>query len=164
MHELHTRRRIEFADTDMAGIVHFARFFVFMETAEHEFLEMLGTPVHFSHEGRKVGWPRVAAACEYRSPARLGDVLDIHVTVRRKGTKAMTYGIRFACDGRLVAEGQVSSICCVLDGEDEKLQPIPIPAFLADRIEPAPAPSSAGVRPGRPTADARSGPPAAGSF
>ncbi len=139
MYESHTQRRIEFADTDMAGIVHFARFFVFMETAEHELLEALGTPVHFSHEGRKFGWPRVAASCEYRSPARLGDVLDIHVTVRRKGTKAMTYGFRFSCDGRLVAEGQVSTICCMLDGDDDKLQSVPIPAFLADRIEQAPA-------------------------
>lgn len=139
MHELTTRRRIEFADTDMAGIVHFARFFVFMETAEHEFLEALGTPVHFQHEGREVGWPRLAASCEYRSPARLGDVLDIHLAVRRKGKTAMTYGLRFSCAGRLVARGQISSICCALDGGDRKLEPIPIPAFLADRIEEAPA-------------------------
>ncbi len=140
MHELHTRRRIEFADTDMAGIVHFARFFVFMETAEHELLEGLGRPVHFRHQGRDVGWPRLAATCEYKSPARLGDVLDIHLTVVRKGTRAMTYGVRFTCDGRLVAEGQISSIFCALGGDgDRKLQPMPIPAFLADRIEQAPA-------------------------
>ena len=37
-----TRRRIEFADTDMGGIVHFSRYFIFMETAEHQFLESLG--------------------------------------------------------------------------------------------------------------------------
>ncbi len=138
MYELHTRRRIEFADTDMAGIVHFARFFVFMETAEHEFLKALGTPAHFRHQGRQIGWPRVAASCEYRSPARLDDELDIHLTVRRKGRKAMTYGLRFSCGGWLVAEGQVSSICCVLDGEDRKLQSIPIPAFLADKIDQPP--------------------------
>jgi acyl-CoA thioester hydrolase len=35
--EFHATRRIEFPDTDMAGIVHFSRFFVFMEAAEHEF-------------------------------------------------------------------------------------------------------------------------------
>ena len=41
MHTFRTRRRVEFVDTDMGGIVHFSRFFVFMETAEHEFLEAL---------------------------------------------------------------------------------------------------------------------------
>ena len=29
-------RRIQFSDTDMAGIVHFANFYRFMEEAEHE--------------------------------------------------------------------------------------------------------------------------------
>ena len=32
-----------------------------------------------------------------------------------------------------------STICCILDSGDKKLQSVPIPAFLADRIEPAPA-------------------------
>ena len=40
-----TRRRVEFMDTDMAGIVHFATFFRYMETAEHELLRKLGIPV-----------------------------------------------------------------------------------------------------------------------
>ena len=149
MHELRTRRRIEFADTDMAGIVHFARFFVFMETAEHEFLRALGTPIHFEHEGSEVGWPRVAASCEYKSPARLGDELDIHLRVKRKGRRAMTYGVSFSCDGRLVAEGEISSIFCALPwkspggepGAIHRPRPVPIPAFLADQIEEAPAPA-----------------------
>ena len=36
-YEYYIKRRVEFSDTDMAGIVHFARFFVFMEAAEHAF-------------------------------------------------------------------------------------------------------------------------------
>ncbi len=143
MHTFHTERRIEFADTDMAGIVHFARFFIFMESAEHAFLASLGTPVHFEHEGRHVGWPRVAAACRYESPARLGDVLDIELRVKRKGRRAMTYGIVFSRGGRRVAAGEISSICCALASPmptaDDRLQPIPIPAFLADQIQEAPA-------------------------
>ena len=33
-----TARRIEFRDTDAAGIVHFSAFFLWMESAEHELL------------------------------------------------------------------------------------------------------------------------------
>ncbi len=40
-----TSRRIEFADTDMAGLVHFANFFRFMEAAEVEFLGSRGLSV-----------------------------------------------------------------------------------------------------------------------
>ena len=69
--EFRTRRRIEFADTDMGGLVHFSRFFVFMETAEHELLAALGATIHMTLEdGRTIGWPRVAASCEYLSPVR----------------------------------------------------------------------------------------------
>lgn len=143
MYEYRTRRRIEFADTDLAGIVHFARFFVFMETAEHEFLRAAGAPeVHFEHQGRDLGWPRLAASCEYRSPARLGDVLDIRVRVKRKGWRAMTYAVEFKVGDRRVAEGEISSICCDLGkdrGKDARLKPVPIPPFLAENIEEAPA-------------------------
>lgn len=143
MHTFHTQRRIEFADTDMAGIVHFSRFFVFMETAEHDFQRSLGNEVHFELEGEHVGWPRVSVSCDFRSPARLGDVLDIEVSVLRKGRRALTYGFTFRCGDRLVAEGRISCICCVLSTplpkEGGQLKPIPIPDFLADQIEEAPA-------------------------
>ena len=55
--EFNTTRRIEFSDTDMAGIVHFSRFFVFMEAAEHAFLRSLGTSVTGVLEGGKWGGP-----------------------------------------------------------------------------------------------------------
>ncbi|MEM1207108.1 MAG: acyl-CoA thioesterase [Acidobacteriota bacterium] len=140
MHELQTRRRIEFADTDMARIVHFSRFFDFMEAAEHEFLrEALGDgrQVHFEHEGHEIGWPRGRVSCEYKSPARLGDLVDIRVRVMRKGTKSLTYRFDFSIEGRPVASGEITAICCRVGGE--KLSAIPIPGFLAARIEEAPA-------------------------
>ncbi len=60
MHEFRTSRRMEFVDTDMGGIVHFSRFFVFMETAEHQFLDAVGTSVVLEIDGDQIGWPRVA--------------------------------------------------------------------------------------------------------
>ena len=131
--EFRTTRRVEFADTDMGNLVHFSRFFVFMETAEHEFLKTLGTTVHFEHEGRKIGWPRLEAQCRYLSPARYGDELEIHLKVRRKGRRAMTYDFTFDIGDRRIAEGTISSICCVLDGA-EGLESIPIPEPLASQL------------------------------
>lgn len=128
-----TRRKIEFADTDMGGIVHFARFFVFLETAEHEFLEAVGTTVHHVRDGREIGWPRVSAALEYTSPARLGDVLTIELLVARKGTKSMTYDFAVRIGERAVAKGRLSSVCCVLD-DPAGIRAIRIPADIAGRI------------------------------
>ncbi len=137
-HEYRTKRRIEFADTDMAGIVHFSRFFVFMETAEHEFLRSLGTSVATKIDDMQIGWPRLAASCEYFSPVRFEEVLDIRLMVSRKGNKSMTYKFEFRKGEVLVARGQVSAACCVHDAEG-KLKAIPIPDFIANQIQEAPA-------------------------
>jgi 4-hydroxybenzoyl-CoA thioesterase/acyl-CoA thioester hydrolase len=134
--EFRTRRRIEFSDTDMGGIAHFARFFVFMETAEHEFLNAIGTSVHLDVDGQAIGWPRVAATCEYLSPARFGEVLDIYVRVLRKGEKSMSYGFEITRGETAIARGKITSVCCVLN-DPAGVRAIPIPDFIADRIEEA---------------------------
>ncbi len=137
-YEFHTQRRIEFCDTDMAGVVHFSRFFIFMETAEHEFLRSLGTSVAAQLDGMQLGWPRLAVSCEYLSPAKFEDVLDIHLLVVRKGTKSLTYKFEISTDDRPVAYGQVSAACCICDSL-QGFKAIPIPDFIMTQIEEAPS-------------------------
>jgi YbgC/YbaW family acyl-CoA thioester hydrolase len=137
MHEFTTTRRIEFVDTDMGGIVHFSRYFVFMETAEHRFLESLGSSVDMELDGRRIGWPRVAVSCEYKSPARFGEELEIRLRVVRKGRTSLTYEATITSDGREVARGRSTAVCCELQPGREVV-PVPIPARIADRIEEAP--------------------------
>ena len=128
-----TQRRVEWADTDTAGIVHFARFLVFMETAEHRFREALGFPVgQDSTNGASLGWPRVSASCEYRRPARFGEELEITTRVVEMGTTSLTFGFTVPRDGTLVAEGRMTSVCCRLE---PRLQPVPIPERMAAAIE-----------------------------
>ena len=131
--EFHTTRRVEFSDTDMAGIVHFSRFFVFMEAAEHAFLRALGTSVSTEWDGNKIGWPRLEATCTYLSPAVFEDVLDIHLKVIRKGTKSLTYRFDFSRGETAIARGELSTVCCICN-PGEKIRSIPIPDFIADQI------------------------------
>ena len=131
--EFRTTRRVEFADTDLSGLVHFSRFFVFMETAEHQFLRSLGTEVHTQHEGHEIGWPRVKATCEYLSPVAFGDELEITVRVHRKGTKSMTYSFDFQHEGRAIARGEVTAVCCVLD-EPGGPRAIEVPSIIASQV------------------------------
>ncbi len=131
--EFHTTRRVAFSDTDMAGIVHFSRFFVFMEAAEHAFLRSLGTSVSTEWGGNKIGWPRLEATCTYLSPAVFEDVLDIHLKVIRKGTKSLTYRFDFFREETAIARGELSAVCCICN-PGEKIRSIPIPDFIADQI------------------------------
>ncbi len=140
MYEYLSRRRIEFSDTDMGGIVHFARFFVFMESAEHDFLRSLGVnPGTFvDAHGRHVGWPRVATSCQYLSPARFGDELEIHLRVLRKGTSSLTYGFDILREETAVARGLVTAAYCHLDAPGG-VKAVRIPPEIAGLLEAAPA-------------------------
>jgi acyl-CoA thioester hydrolase len=135
MKSFRTSRIVEFSETDMAGIVHFANFFRYMESAECALLRSLGLGVKIDWEGQALGFPRVAAACDYLSPARFEDVLDVEVTILRIGEKSVTYGFEFARGGEPIARGQVTSVCCRVHGEHQ-LESIAIPASYRARLEP----------------------------
>jgi len=139
MHEIKVHRKVEYVDTDMSGIAHFSRFLVFMENAEHAFLDAIGAGVELREDdGRVISWPRVSVSCDYLSPARYGDDLEIHLQVLRKGTKSVTYLVHVIRDGLLLARGKTTCACCVMNGADG-VQAIPIPGWIAERIEEAPS-------------------------
>lgn len=129
----HTRRRVEWADTDQAGIVHFARFFVFMEAAEHAFWRSLGLSVHSTCGSDIISWPRLVAQCEYFRPAAFEDVLDIHVHLDEQGTKSLSFRFDFRCGDAHIAQGRLKIACCVCN-PGEPIRAIPIPDFIADKL------------------------------
>ncbi|MGB0758935.1 MAG: acyl-CoA thioesterase [Rubripirellula sp.] len=120
-------RRIEFRDTDAAGIVHFSAFFPMMEAAEHSMLRSLGIPVLPKSETRladgtvlpPVTWPRIAANCRYCAAARFEDLLRIEVRVTHIGNSSVEYLCRFYREDELIAEGTVAAVCCYLNHGSE---------------------------------------------
>src|SRR5689334_13386265 len=88
-------RRVEFSDTDMAGIVHYSNFFRYMEAAEHAFFRSLGFSVVTQQVDPPVGWPRVRAECEYKQPLRFEDEVEVHMLVSEKKSKSLSYQFRF---------------------------------------------------------------------
>jgi YbgC/YbaW family acyl-CoA thioester hydrolase len=124
-----TTRRVEFADTDMAGIVHFSNFFRYMEAAEVEFLRSRGLSVKFEWDGEPISFPRVAASCDFDKPAYFGDLLGIAVQIERLGRKSVTYAFEFSKNGEVIARGRVASCCCRVM-PDHGIEPIEIPVRL----------------------------------
>jgi len=144
--EFKALRRVEFSETDMAGIVHFANFFRFMETAEHGFYRSLGYSVILDHLDPPLGFPRVHAACDYKKPLRFGDQVEVHLLVKEKRSRVLSYFFRFAKVASeresvppiLVATG-ILTVVCVAHYSDGRMEAAPIPPELADKIEVAPA-------------------------
>jgi len=129
-----TRRKVEFADTDSGGVVHFSRYMVFMETAEHQFLAARGINVDTHIEGKRVSWPRVSARCSYGRPLIFGDEVEIEVSVARRGKKSMTYAFALRRGEEEIASGEMTSVCCVIEA-DGRFTAIPIPQELAGRLD-----------------------------
>src|SRR5206468_2544686 len=86
-------RRVEFSETDMAGIGHFSNFFRYMEAAEHGFFRSLGMSIVVKVEP-PIGWPRVHAQCDFKHPLRFEDEVEIHLLVREKRSKSLSYAFR----------------------------------------------------------------------
>ena len=117
----------------MAGIMHFAAFFRYMESAEHEMLRHWGYSIYDVVDGQTISFPRVATSFEYLSHARREDELDITVCVRRVGTKSVTYGFEFTCGQTEVARGEITCVCCRIEhGEPPKS--IAIPTELSEML------------------------------
>ena len=144
-HTFRDRRRIEFYETDMAGIVHFSNFFRFMESTEHAFFRSLGLSLH-EHEGTRMsGWARVSARCEYRMPLHYMDEVEVELSVRAKKKSSLAYDFVFRRvadrDGPTspdeVALGALE-VVHVTAADGGRMKASPMPDEVAHRIEPAP--------------------------
>jgi YbgC/YbaW family acyl-CoA thioester hydrolase len=139
--EFTTTRRVQFAETDMAGIVHFSHFFRYMEECEHAVFRSVGLSKAMPQEGQHIGWPRVTASCDFSGPVRFEDEVELKLRVVKVGDKSFSYEVEFLVAGRRVALGKTTSVCCVL--ADGRMQAIPIPPAIRAKLVGAP-PATAG--------------------
>jgi YbgC/YbaW family acyl-CoA thioester hydrolase len=107
--ELVYRRRVQFAETDASGLVHFTTFFRYMEEAEHALWREAGLSI--AARDAPLGFPRVAASCEFRRPLRFEDEFDVHLRIASLTSKTLRYAAVLRKDGEVVAEGSVTAIC-----------------------------------------------------
>lgn len=107
------RRRIQFAETDMAGIVHFSVFYRIMEETEHAFFRSLGLSIMAPQpDGTVIGWPRVRAQCAFIAPAFFEEEIEIEARVRRRGFKSLTMAYLFRRGETVLATGEMKTVCC----------------------------------------------------
>ena len=137
------RRRIEFYETDMAGIVHFSNYFRFMESTEHAFFRSLGLSIHMEENARSVGWPRVHASCNYLLPLRFEDEVEVELRVREKKRTSLTYDFVFRKvggePGGEVARGSITAVSVAMDPQSGRMRAVTIPDVVSSRIEAAPS-------------------------
>ena len=127
-------RRVQFYETDAAGIVHFSWYFRYMEEAEHALWRAVGLSV--VQQGSGIGWPRVAASFDYHQPLRFEEEFEVWLRVLAIGTKTIRFGCLLTRGETRIATGGLT-IACVTHRPDEPLKAIPIPPDVASRFQVA---------------------------
>ncbi|MCX6855965.1 MAG: thioesterase family protein [Verrucomicrobia bacterium] len=136
--------RVQFADTDMAGIVHFSNFFRYMERVEHDFFRSLELSIREDPakipEAECVGWPRVHASCDYKAPLFFEEQFTMELLVEEVRSKTVRYMIRFwKLTGELCAEGRIIAACVRRDPATGKMKAVEIPSRCLAKIQTAPS-------------------------
>jgi YbgC/YbaW family acyl-CoA thioester hydrolase len=138
--EYKIRRRVEFAETDMAGIMHFSHFFRYMEVAETEFFRSLGLTLIDRTGNQTYGWPRVRAKCDYHHPLRFGEEVEIHLYVKEIKVRAIIFFFRFRrCveggESIAIAKGEITTVCATLNEDTMEIVSMAIPEDVLAKIE-----------------------------
>ena len=126
--------RVRWRETDTAGIVHFTNFFSYFEVAEQKlFREVLKTDFLDPKVKKKIfGLPRVEAYCQYFSPARFDDLLEIELRIGAIGRTSIRYefSVYNRTSGKLSASGNVKVVAI-----NENFRPVAIPAEMVELLK-----------------------------
>ena len=131
--EFRYKRRVQFAETDLAGMVHFSNMFRYLDEAEHALWRDAGLSI--VQAGTDIGWPRLSAALEFRNPLRFEEEFEVWVRIAELKTRTIEYEFTLVRGKSVIAVGTMTSIC-VRKQPDGTMRAAEIPAEIADKLEP----------------------------
>ena len=135
--EPHRRHRIQeyvrWSDVDASGIICWSAYARLVEIGETELFRAAGFPYATLWQRLDIWLPRVQCHFEYRSPARLDELLEIETWVGRIGRSSirLEFVIRKP-DGEAAAEAYL--VMVAIGRSDAK--PVPVPPPLLDALAP----------------------------
>jgi YbgC/YbaW family acyl-CoA thioester hydrolase len=133
--EYRLKRRVQFYETDAAGIVHFSWFFRYMEEAEHALWREAGLSI--APPGAEIGWPRVSASFDFHKALKFEDEFEIWIRVEGMTKKTIRYACLLHQGDTKIATGTLV-IACVRKHPNEPMTATAIPPDIARRLSSAP--------------------------
>jgi len=131
--EFRLTRRVQFHETDAAGIVHFSCYFRYMEEAEHAFWRSVGLSV--APRDSPYGWPRVAVACDYRHPLRFEDEFEIRLRIAAMSERSVRYVCTIVLGAIVVAELTMTIVCVTRSSPNDPFRAVAMPAVMHERFQ-----------------------------
>ena len=126
--EFRCSRRVQFYETDVAGMVHFSWYLRYMEEAEHAMWREAGLSI--LPAGGELAFPRVAAAVDFHAPLRFEDVCEVWIRIEAITRRTFRYSATITRGDALIATGTMTAVCVTRDS----VQSIDIPHDIASRF------------------------------
>ena len=124
------RRRVQFYETDLAGIVHFSWYLRYMEEAEHAMWRASGLSI--APSGGDLGFPRVSASVDFLAPLRFEEEFDVVVRIDALTKRSIRYACTIERGDVTVATGTMTAVC--VDKHKSPMQAVEIPKEILDRL------------------------------
>ncbi len=123
--------RVRYAETDKMGVVYYSNYFIWFEIGRCELLRTIGRSYR-QMEAEGIGLPVIEAHCEYRSPARYDDELQVRTTGRLLSPARVEfeYEICRPCDGTINATGRTVHAAIDTNG-----RPCRLPDYIRELLE-----------------------------
>lgn len=126
---------MQFHETDAAGIVHFSRYILYMEEAEHALWRAAGLSI--MAPGALVGWPRTAVSFEYRRPLHFEEEFEVLLRIVAIDERKIRYACTLVRDDVQIATGTMT-IACVTREPGGPMRGVSIPEDIKERLAVAP--------------------------
>jgi acyl-CoA thioester hydrolase len=133
------RRRVQFGDTDLAGVVHFSWIAKYMEEAEHALWREAGLSI--VPPDSAVSFPRVAVSIDFKAPLYFEDEFEVHVRLTSVSRRSLTYTHTIARADTVIATGTMTAVC--VRKSQSPMKAVEIPAAILERLAiylPSPSP------------------------
>jgi YbgC/YbaW family acyl-CoA thioester hydrolase len=129
------QRRVAFHETDLAGIVHFSWFFLYMEEAEHALWRAAGLKIATPDE--EAGYPRLATSFEFHAPLCFDEEFEVRIRIAAITRRTIRYECRIQRGDTRIATGALA-IACVRRRPGKLIEAIDIPDAVRERFEVGP--------------------------
>ena len=103
--------KVKWGNLDPAGIVFYPNYFAWIDEATHHFFEDIGLPLIKMMREQKIAFGVVEANCQFITPGKYYDILNINTSLKEIKTKTITLAHEITNNRQKVANGKEIRAC-----------------------------------------------------
>jgi len=128
--------RVYYEDTDAGGVVYYANYAKYLERGRTEWLRAQGLQHTTLAAQTQCAFVVTRLSLQYRTPARLDDLLTVHTSIQHVGKASLTFAQSVRREAHVLCDGIVQ-VACV---HAQTFRPMALPASIRGKRPIAPRP------------------------